>query len=345
MLLPTLLLSATLGAEPLPSTTPLEDKDDLAMKMVAGIDKYLTRELAASVEKRKAHWKPDYSSPEAYAESVEPNRQRLKKILGMIDDRKKFDDIEYVGGPTMPVLVAETDHYKVHAIRWPVFEGVDGEGLLLEPKGKVVAQVVAIPDADWTPEMLVGLAPGLPKESQFARRLAENGCRVVVPVLIDRKDDFSGSAKLNRWTNQPHREFIYRMAYEMGRHIIGYEVQKVMAVVDWFTREKGHAPVGVWGKGEGSILAVLSAACDPRIACTIQRQYAYLGASPLYRNVWAFDAEIGPEGVYRLIASRRLLAESRAHPPITHPVARAGRGGAAPLGEIEGLESSFGIER
>jgi hypothetical protein len=25
--------------------------------------------------------------------------------------------------------------------------------------------------------MLVGLAPGLPRESQFARRLAENGCR------------------------------------------------------------------------------------------------------------------------------------------------------------------------
>jgi dienelactone hydrolase len=147
-----------------------------------------------------------------------------------------------------------------------VFDGVDGEGLLLEPKGKVVAQVVAIPDADWTPEMLVGLAPGVPKESQFARRLAENGCRVVVPVLIDRKDDFSGSAKFNRWTNQPHREFIYRMAYEMGRHIIGYEVQKVLAAVDWFAKEKGHAPLGVYGYLEGSEIALAAAACDPRIA-------------------------------------------------------------------------------
>ena len=224
MSLSTLCLSLLVVADPLPGTQPLEDKDDLAMKMVAGIDKYLMHELAASPERRKAYWKPDYSSPEACTKSVEPNRQRLKKILGVVDERKKFDDIEYVGGPKTPSLVAETDLYKVHAIRWPVFDGVDGEGLLLEPKGKVVAQVVAIPDADWTPEMLVGLAPGVPKESQFARRLAENGCRVVVPVLIDRKDDFSGSAKFNRWTNQPHREFIYRMAYEMGRHIIGYEV-------------------------------------------------------------------------------------------------------------------------
>src|SRR5262249_41207458 len=149
------------------------------------------------------------------------NRIKLQAMLGLIDPRKPFADVEYVGGPSTPSIVGETKRYTIHAIRWPVFDGVDGEGLLLEPKGSVVAQVVAIPDADWTPEMLVGLAPGVPEESQFARRLAENGCRVVVPVLIDRKDDFSGSVKFNRWTNQPHREFIYRMAYEMGRHIIG----------------------------------------------------------------------------------------------------------------------------
>src|SRR5689334_9552057 len=86
----------------------------------------------------------------------------------------------------------------------------------------------------------VWTAAGVPKEAQFARRLAENGCRVLVPVLIDRKDTWSGNPKLGRMTNQPHREFIYRMAYEMGRHIIGYEVQKVLAAVDWFTREKKH---------------------------------------------------------------------------------------------------------
>ena len=51
---------------------------------------------------------------------------------------------------------------------------------------KKVADVVAIPDADQTPEQIVGLTEGVPKESQFARRLAESGCRVIVPVLIDR---------------------------------------------------------------------------------------------------------------------------------------------------------------
>ena len=60
-----------------------------------------------------------------------------------------------------------------------------------------VADVVAIPDADQTPEQIVGLAPGVPPESQYARRLAESGCRVIVPTLIDRRlDSRNGRAKL-----------------------------------------------------------------------------------------------------------------------------------------------------
>ena len=29
-----------------------------------------------------------------------------------------------------------------------------------------------------------------------------------------------------------NREFLYRSAFELGRHLIGYEVQKVLALVD-----------------------------------------------------------------------------------------------------------------
>ena len=64
--------------------------------------------------------------------------------------------------------------------------------MLLQPEGPPVARVVAIPDADWTPEMLTGLAPGITLRAQFARRLAENGCEVIVPVIINRDDTFSG---------------------------------------------------------------------------------------------------------------------------------------------------------
>jgi hypothetical protein len=147
---------APLRAEPLPETKPLTRDGDLAAQMVEGIDKYLMRELAASVEKRKQYWKPDFSSVQAYRKSVQPNRERLKKILGVVDERISPVVMEYVGEGAPSPLVAETDLYTVYSVHWPVLPGMNGEGLLLEPKGKVVAQVVALPDADWTPEMLVG---------------------------------------------------------------------------------------------------------------------------------------------------------------------------------------------
>jgi dienelactone hydrolase len=346
-------------AEPLPGTKPLTIEGDLTAQMVAGIDKYLMHELAASVEKRKQFWKPDFSSPENYTKSVQPNRERLKKIIGVVDQRLP-PKMEYVATTETPALVAETDQYKVFAVRWPVFEGVDGEGLLLEPKGKVIANVVAIPDADWTPEMLVGLAQGIPKESQFARRLAENGCRVIVPVLIDRKDTWSGNAKLNRFTNQPHREFIYRMAFEMGRHIIGYEVQKVLAALDWFCREKEHAPMGVFGYGEGGLLAFLGGALDDRILGSVVIGYfgprEQLWSEPIYRNLWGFLHEFGDGELAFLYASGRFPL---AHPPWDRglhiancswpkvdgpPASGKGRNGAAPGRLDTPKDSAVGAE-
>ncbi len=327
------------SAEPLPGTKALTREGDLAAQMVAGIDKYLMRELAASVEKRKVFWKPDYSSPEAYTRSVQPNREHLRRILGVVDKRLPVKELEYVATSNMPSLVAQTKDYTVHAVRWPVFEGVDGEGLLLEPKGKPVACVIAIPDADWTPEMLVGLAPGAPKEAQFARRLAENGCRVLVPVLIDRKDTWSGNPKLGRLTNQPHREFVYRMAYEMGRHIIGYEVQKVLAAVDWFTRGLDSPPVGVLGYGEGGLLALTSAAVDPRVQATCVSGYfdkrEAIWREPIYHNVFGLLREFGDAREAWLIAPRRLVIEASRPPEVKGPPpARQGRGGAAPGEQI-----------
>ena len=47
------------SAEPLPNTKPLTEHGDLAAKMVAGIHKYLDRELAAAPAKRDAAWKID----------------------------------------------------------------------------------------------------------------------------------------------------------------------------------------------------------------------------------------------------------------------------------------------
>ena len=80
-------------------------------------------------------------------------------------------------------------------------------------------------------DLVVRRSDGVPPESQFARRLAESGCRVLVPTLIDRRlEHFEVEGRKSKGLT--YREFLYRPAFELGRHLIGYEVQKVLAGVE-----------------------------------------------------------------------------------------------------------------
>jgi cephalosporin-C deacetylase-like acetyl esterase len=297
--------------EPLPNTRLLEEKGDLAEKMVSGIHKYLDRETVSSVKNRSSYWKIDTSSKEAYEKSIQPNRERFKKIIGLVDDRVKFDDLEYIAGPKTPLVVGETEKVRIYGVRWPVFPGVEGEGLLLEPKGKVIAQVVLIPDSEQLLEQLAGIS----KENNLpiALQLSSRGCRVVIPTLINRNHSYSGNPKLGRMTNMPHREFIWRMAFEMGRQLVGYEVQKVLSVVDWYSKEKDHPPVGVFGIGQGGQIAFYAGAVDPRIQVTNVCAYfaprEEVWKEPIDRDIWSLLKEFGDAEIAQLVLPRRLIID------------------------------------
>jgi hypothetical protein len=143
----------------LPGTKPLTATGDLSAQMRAGIDRFITRETERTAKDRGWFWKRDLTSREAYERSVAPNRRRLSRLIGLVDVRQPITALEFVASTAAPALVAETDAFQVLAVRWPVLDGVHGEGLLLQPKGKLAARVIALPDADQTPEQLAGLAP------------------------------------------------------------------------------------------------------------------------------------------------------------------------------------------
>lgn len=340
--------SQTTSEPVLPGTVPLTLQGDLAAQMVDGIHQSLLRRTQEATQGRERLWQRNYQSVENYNRSVLPNRERFRQIIGAVDKRIGVRALELKGTLVRSAQVSKGSGYKIYAARWPVFDRVvadfdelDAEGLLLQPKGKAVARVVAIPDADWTPEMLVGLAPGVPPGAQFARRLAENGCEVLIPVLINRDDTFSGIPGVSM-TNEPHREWIYRMAYEVGRHIIGFEVQKVLAAVDWFAVEnKTHpARIGVMGYGEGGLLALYSGALDPRIDATVVSGYFQprdeLWKEPIYRDVWGLVREFGDAELASLIVPRALIVEASQGPEVAGPppVTVVHKEGACPNGKL-----------
>ena len=332
----------------LSGTKQLTQPDDLSAQMVAGIDKFLLREINRSPAGRDLFWKRDFSSRDAYEKSVAPNRERLRTMLGAVDERVRVTALEFVETTDAPSLLAETPLFRAYAVRWPVFDGVHGEGIWLQPKpgATPAARVVAIPDADQTPEMLAGLAAGGPDAVPFAKRLAENGCEVLILTLVDRTDTHSGSARLKRFTNQPHREWIYRQSFEVGRHLIGYEVQKVMGAVDWFVSQNQtlnqKAPIAVVGYGEGGLIALHAAALDLRVQGALVSGYfdarERVWEEPIYRNVIGLLREFGDAEIASLVAPRALIVEHSQAPKIEGPPKpHDGRGGAAP-GKWDGPE-------
>ena len=319
----------------LPGTQPLRVEGDLAAKMVDGIHVFLDRKTQEMQKERDDLWERADR-----IQFITQSRQRFRKIIGAVDNRVPIKALELVGSTSSPAQIATGRGFKVLRVRWPVFEGVHGEGLLLQPDGPPAARIVAVPDADWTPEMLVGLALGVPPPAQFARRLAESGCQVVIPTLIDRSSTWSGIPGI-RMTNQPHREFLYRMAFEVGRHIIGYEVQKVLAVIDWFEQENEARQVltGVMGYGEGGLLALYAAALDSRIDRSVVSGYFQsrqeLWKEPIYRDVWGLLGEHGDAELMALITPSQLIVEASAGPEISGPPLETGdRKGATPNGRL-----------
>lgn len=313
----------------MPGTAPLIFDKDLSYTLLDEAHRFVEKKIVESGQKRGQYWNRNFTSRNAYEASVEPNRKRFRKALGI--DEKGLENTNYnLGLPDRrsdvgmerfayyrdSVLVAETSKYRVYQVRWPVLNRISGEGLLLEPKGKATATVIAVPDADQTPEQLAGLAEGIAPHSQFARHLAENGMRVLVPTVIDRSPVFPGEPK-----EQTKREWLYRQSYHMGKHLIGFEVQKVSAVVDWIEHTYGaDENIGVAGYLEGGLIAFYAAAVDPRIDVTLVSGYFQsrenVWDEPIYRNVWGLLREFGDAEIASLIAPRPFVVEYSGIPEI-----------------------------
>lgn len=317
------LVSGAAGAEgDLPNTAAFEwPEADLSERLMDGAHRFVERKIAEAPAKRAARWARDFSSVEAYEKSIAPNRERFRTIIGAVDARLDAA-MERYGGDAAPALVAETSRYRIHQVRWPVLAGVWGTGLLVEPKGKPVAHVVVLPDANQTPEELLGLDGAADGERPAAlRQLAENGFQLIVPQTISREKLVTEDRAL-RNSDQTYREWIYRQAFHLGRHVIGYEVQIVQAAVDWVKAQHGtQARVGVAGYGEGGLVAFYAAAVDPRVEAALVSGYfdarERVWAEPIYRNVWSLLGEFGDAEIAGLILPRALIVEHSAVPDVT----------------------------
>ncbi|SHG30595.1 Dienelactone hydrolase family protein [Fodinibius roseus] len=314
----------------------VEYEEKMAESVNAGIDRFLTRYTSEVIGDREKYWNRQFDSPHAYNVSVDHNRNDLRRMIGATDTISDVT-LEIKGDPGNGVIIADTEKSRIYEVEWTIHEGLKSEGLLLIPKGDIRASAVVIPDADETPEGYAGLEEG----PGTALKMAEKGVRVLIPTIINRKTQHSGRDQLipahpwqnlddysvSRWSNITHREWIWRQSYVMGHHIIGMEVQKVLAAVDWLVKNKtgkSDEKIGVMGYAEGGLLAFYSAALDTRIDAAWVSGYfgsrKQLWREPVYRNVWGLLTEFGDAEMASLITPRSLLIEAAPVPGVKEPL-------------------------
>lgn len=342
------LTSSLLSAQSLPDTKPLEEKGDLSLKMVEGISKYLTKNTNDAVATVRKATPADIVDLPLVGETAQ-----VKKLFTMIgganylvpEKRESLHDLS----EKLPAGKRET-----RLLRWKVWENLECEGVLHENPDGAKVQVIVVPDAGQTPGMLFGSEVGLPLDQQIARHFAQHAERVFVPFVLDRKDDWSKADPINRSTNQSHREFVYRMAYEMGMHPTGMEVSKVRSTISWMNRFSA-SPIILVGIGEGGITATIASAMEPptrsKVAVTMSCGWFGWGddlhTQPIDRNMWGNVQQFGRLGLARMIFPRGYIVTTRDGLTYDGPRVLEGRGGAAP-GKIkpiskEEIETDFGI--
>jgi dienelactone hydrolase len=333
-----LALTFTCSADPLPGTQPLQEEGDLAAKMVQGIHRFLDRETVEVTKARAALWKPDTSSPEAWEKSMEPKRARLRQLLGIPSNPE-------TSLPRTPRKVSQKDP----------FGDVRGlsEGLSFEPDGW--GAVIVIPDCGVTPEQMFAYSPGVPAERQWAERLGSAGkIKVLAMSLIDRRD--GALLPEGRKSKYSQREVLWRAGFEMGRSLLGHEVQEVLNSVDAYREAQPDVKIGLLGSGEGGLIALLAAALDSRItSVAVEGVFGPSDAQwewPIDRTVFGLQREFGMAELAAMI-SGSVCVRSSAWPEVRLTDAGGGAPGriAAPTAaeiarEIQRLEIlSAGIKK
>jgi dienelactone hydrolase len=213
----------------------------------------------------------------------QPKRESLGR-LGAVD-------VSLVEWPVMPIGTTPPTRGSAGTL-------VRQFGLLLEPAAQPRRPaVIVLPEAN---ESAVDVV------KRSGRRLAEKGYVVYAPFFTERR------AFSEPWSND--RSWLFRLAYQTGHHLLGSEVQQVIAAREYLETlpSVNAAKIAIAGSGQGGMLALYSAAVEPRFAAAWIGNYFderdRLPQEPEDRIVWGI-LRYGDAGIATLASPCRLLIE------------------------------------
>jgi len=263
---------------------------------------YLLRTIKDQYNRRGRFWKRDFSSPEAYAESVVPNRQHFLDYLGGWPWERQ--DLHLTIEP-----IREFERFRLERATYRVFDTIDVDALLLTPHGDgpfpaILAQV----GVNGAPERICGFEEGhtdwtcIPYRA-IGKRLAAHGYVVIGtrmvtgfdPTMVRDLDhrafhlltptqqeireyllETYGKDQAKSWAPQSRaRNYINRLCQTLNRHICGMEMFALSRGVDVVASlpQVDSDRIGMYGLSQGGMSATFLGALETRLQAVVSSAY------------------------------------------------------------------------
>ncbi len=239
------------------STAQLSSADDVATRLKQRneaygneLERYFRDYLVTQYPERAGKaWHRNYENEQAFLKSVEPNRERYRRIFAPPDLRpsgplaRKMD-------PTVPGVKAEWLTLPLGLIK--------AEALLVVPENvtRPVPLVIAQHGIDSYPERVFGVGDDQGLYHDYGHVLVKAGFAVLAPINL---------------SYVPNRNRIERLARLADTTLPGIELRRMQLLLDEILKDKriDRNRIGMWGISLGGMATMFFTPLEPRIKCGI----------------------------------------------------------------------------
>ncbi|TDD56954.1 hypothetical protein E1286_01215 [Nonomuraea terrae] len=209
------------------------------------VDGYATR--------REDAWRRDHTDEDAYAASVEPNRLRWARLLG-VPELKPAGPVEVEDHPLR-------DDVTTKWVRLPLDNGLSAEAVLATPRGDHDGRLVVFQHGlDSVPEIAFEVCDGSGAYHEAGVELVRRGFTVLAPFNV------AGYEERNR---------LQRLAWIGGGLVEGIEFARARCLLDVVADLAPVDPgrIGMWGRSWGGLATQYWMPLEPRLRAGVISSY------------------------------------------------------------------------
>jgi hypothetical protein len=268
---------------------------------LAELETLVAREQESAAAARRCFVRPDFTSPQAYAASIQPYREQFMAMLGW-----PLTQVRPAAAPAVrEEFVAEDELGQISRLWIETLPGLHTYGLLFVPRGEGQRPLILSQHGgNGTPELCSGLF-GPSNYNDMTRRVLRRGAVVFAPQLLLWQKEFGPVID---------RSGMDARLKQLGGSITALEIYQLQRCLDALVTRPEVDPgrVGMIGLSYGGFYTLFTAALETRIqaavsSCFLNERTRYAWPDWTWKDAAQrfFDAEIAA-----LVCPRALFVEA-----------------------------------